>query len=127
MDAIVRADLLTDISEDELAGLAEELLSTGQTTPIEKEIAESLSIIKLYVDPYLLRDDIRRRLWRLLTITGLYNRLGRIPDKRVEEREWCLETLKDIRDGKFSNLVVDPESDTPALNACGGFPRRRVY
>ena len=104
---IVEADLLTEISPAELAVRAKALIQTGQTDPVTSCIADSLGIIKMYADPYLLDADVLKRLWKLLTISALYNRLDVMPEKRKDERAWCMKMLEEIRDGKFPNLLVD--------------------
>ena len=117
---IVEADLLTDISQVELSVRATALLQTGQTDPITSCIADSLGIIKMYADPYLLNEDVLTRIWKLLTISGLYNRLDVMPDKRQKERDWCMKTLEEIRDGKFPNLLIDAEVEA-TLGASGSW------
>lgn len=118
MVTLVETDLLSDIGRDELDGLAKSVLESGQPEPIPTEIADSLGIIEMYVSPWLIKPDFLKRLWRLLVISGLYNRLGRLPVKRKEERDWVMSVLKEIRDGKFTNLLLDPE--VPVAEISGG-------
>ena len=100
-------ELYADIGKDELDGLSGQLIEAGQLDPVVKEIADSLELINFYINPYSVTDIMVKRIWRLLAISGLYNRLGRITDKRQTERDWCMKTLAEIRDGKFKNLAID--------------------
>lgn len=104
---LVEDDLLVDISREELDGLTNELLAQGQADPVATQIADALGVVQMYVDPWALKTDVLKRLWRLLAIAGIYNRLSRLPEKRKEERDWAMMTLKEVRDGKFPNLLID--------------------
>lgn len=115
---LVETDLLSDIGKDELDGLSKSVLESGQPDPVTTEINDSLGIIEMYVSPWAIKPDPLRRIWRLLTISGLYNRLGKIPKKRQDERDWAMGVLKEIRDGKFKNLLVD--TTLPAEEIAGG-------
>lgn len=109
---MVPDDLLTDISKDERDGLAAQALESGQADPIETGITRALAIIEMYISPYLIKADALRRIWTLLAINSLYNRLSALPAKRKEERDWCYRVLEGVRDGKFPNMTIDP--DVPA-------------
>jgi len=74
---------------------------------VQTALDEGLGIIKMYVDPLTLADDALARLWRILAVCWIYNRLSRLPEKRKEEQAWAIGILEDIRDGKFKNLQVD--------------------
>lgn len=118
-------DLLADISRDELDGLAKSVIETGQADPIATNIKDALEFIRMYIEPLKVQEDVVKRIWRLLAIGGLYNRLSVMPEKREAERDWCLKTLTQIRDGKFPNLMLDPEVTPVPHGACGGNARVR--
>lgn len=120
MDPIVKNDLLAVIGLEELDGLAAELLEDGQPDPIETAIAEGLDWIALYVDPLIVPDGARKRIWRLLSVCWIYNRLGRLSEKRKEEQDDMIKVLTDIRDGKFKNLEVDEDLDNSGDQAAFG-------
>jgi hypothetical protein len=113
MIELVEIDLLAIIGREELDGLAKEVLEDGQPEPIATCISEGLGTIKLYADPRIIPDDPLKRIWRVLAVCWLYNRLATMPEKREKEQAWAIGLLEDIRDGKFKNLLIDP--DAPAV------------
>lgn len=116
-------DLYTDISKDELDGMTAELIETGQSDPVDTAIADGLAIVSMFCNPFAVDETTIKRLWRLLAISYIYNRLGRINEKRKEERDWCMSMLKDIRDGKFKHLALDttlPVVTTVAYSSSAG-------
>jgi hypothetical protein len=106
---LVETDLLAVISREELDGLSNNLIELGQPEPVATSIQEALGTIRLYIDPFLVRADALKRMWRTLAVCWLYNRLSSMPEKREKEQAAVLKLLEDIRDGKFKNLL----SDTP--------------
>ncbi len=117
MISLTETDLLAEIGKEELDGLAKELLEAGQPDPIATAISEGLGTIKLYADPRVIPDDALKRLWRVLAVCWIYNRLGNLPEKREKQQTWVIGVLEDIRDDKFKNLALD--QDSIADNASG--------
>lgn len=117
---LVEADLYTQISKTELDGLADTLLENGQAEPVATAIAESLGVIKLYVDPFKVADAALAKIWKTLAVCWLYNRVSEMPDKRKAEEKWALGVLEGIRDGKHPNLVVDTTLAATGKSAWGG-------
>ena len=113
MIELTENDLLAIISKDELDGLAKELIEDGQPEPIPTAIAEGIGTIRMYADPKVIPNDALKRIWRILAVCWIYNRLGNLPEKREKEQDWAIGALKDIRDGKFKYMAVD-ESRIPA-------------
>ncbi len=106
---LVAEDLLAIISREELDGLTTNLIEMGQPEPVATSIREALGTIGMYIDPFLLKDDALARIWRILAVCWLYNRLSTLPEKREKEQSWAIGVLEAIRDGKFKNLLT---SDT---------------
>lgn len=128
VSSLVEADLLTNISQEELEGLTNEVLSLGQEDPVTWAITKQFDIMCAYVDFYTVKAQYEEALkdcWAKLAISGLYNRIARVPAKRREEREECIRFLTDIRDGKFPNMIVDEDSDAGAasIGTFGGCSR----
>lgn len=105
---LTETDLHDGISKTELDVLVQTLVEDGEENPIEKTIAEGLSVIELYCDPFKLPDNTLRKLWRTLAICWIYNRVSEMPEKREKEQAWAIGVLEDIRDGKFI-VPVDEE------------------
>lgn len=105
-------DLLVDISQEELDGIAKTLVTGGDPEPIETTIEEQIQKVEDYTLRYELPDIRAKRLVRALVLHELYSRLGVIPDKRVRKYDEAMKELIDIRDGKFTDLAIeDPAPD----------------
>jgi hypothetical protein len=113
MIALIENDLLAEISKKELDGLSKKLIEAGQPDPVATAIAESIDLIRDYIDPWKLREGTLRRLWRILAVCGIYNRLATLPEKREKQKAAVIKMLEDIRDGKFQHLLIDEETLPP--------------
>lgn len=119
---LVESDLYVHISKEELEGLTDELLEPGQDDPVAKSIVSAFDEICCYVDFYKTKAQYENRLldcWTKLAVYDIYNRLARVPEKRKEERDDIISFLKDIRNGKFPNMIIDDQSEI-ALDETGG-------
>ena len=101
-----RSDLLADISEEELAGIAESLVQAGDPDPIATSIAESQAEMQRYIHRYEVAEDWQRKLLRALVLWDLPKRLGSIPAKRQTAYDASMKTLREIRDGKFPDVPL---------------------
>lgn len=124
MITLTENDLLAIISKDELDGLARELIQPGQPDPVEAAISDSLATVRIYTDPFRMSDDALRKVWRILAVCAIYNRLGTLPEKREKEQGWAIELLKEIRDGKFKNLDVDETIEPTSAQGAWGSNKR---
>lgn len=109
-------DLLVDISQEELDGVAKELVRLGDPEPIETTIAEQTQKVESYTLRYAMPASWVKRLVRALCLYELYARLGTIPEKRRAKYEEAMKELRDIRDGKFPDLALEdpPPEGLPA-------------
>jgi len=107
--AFVEADLLTDISQEELDGIAKELAEEqpGDPDPIGTTISEQVQKVEDYTLRYDMPELRIKRLVRALVLYELYARLQSIPEKRKDKYEEAMKELRDIRDGKFKDLAVE--------------------
>jgi hypothetical protein len=110
--AFTEQDLLPDISQEELDGIAKELVTPGDPEPIETTITEQEQKVEDYTKRYDVPELRQFRLVRALVLYELYSRLGTIPQKRKDKYEEAMRELRDIRDGKFPDLALeDPPPD----------------
>jgi len=114
MTALQRQDLLTDITETELAALADEELAAGQPDPVAAAIAGALAEIQSCLDPEALDADTLFALWRPLAIERLYARRGQVPDKRRQAadraRELAAQLAKETAWGAQSPISIRSSS-----------------
>jgi len=100
-------DLLPDISQEELDGIAKELVTGGDPGPIATAITEQTQKVEDYTLRYAVPADRFNRLLRPLVLWELYKRLGEIPKKRQTAYDEAMKELRDIRDGKFPALALE--------------------
>ncbi len=100
-------DLLVDISQEELDGIAKELVAVGHPEPIASTIGEQMQKVEDYTLRFAVPDLRFKRLLRALVLYELYSRLADIPAKRALKYEEAMKELKDIRDGKFPDLRLE--------------------
>ena len=105
-----RSDLLADISEKELAGIAEKLVQAGDPDPIPTSIAENQAEMERYIHRYEVAEDWQKKLLRALVLWDLTKRLGSIPPKRQTAYDAAMRTLREIRDGKFPDVPLKAET-----------------
>lgn len=111
--AFEESDLLPDISQEELSGIAATLVASGDPQPIASYIAASREKVDLYTNRYVLDDNHEKALIRALCLFELYSRLGSIPEKRKLKYDEAMRELREIRDGKFQDLPQkDPLPDS---------------
>lgn len=104
-----RSDLYADISEKELAGIADKLVVAGDPDPVDTAIAENQAKMQRFIHFYVVDDNWQKQLLRALVLWDLYKRLGSIPPKRQTAYDEAMKTLREIRDGKFKTLpLADP-------------------
>lgn len=101
------SDLLPDISQEELDGIAKELVGLGDQEPIATTIAEQIQKVEDYTLRYNVPALRCKRLCRALVLFELYARLQSIPDKRKAKYDEAMKELRDIRDGKFPDLALE--------------------
>ena len=80
--AFTETDLLVDICQEELDGIATELVAQGDPEPVAHTIAEQVQKVEDYTLRYDVPDLRLKRLTRALVLFELYTRLGSIPPKR---------------------------------------------
>lgn len=100
-------DLLVDISQVELDGIAKALVNQGDPDPITTTIAEQVQKVEDYTLRYNVPEARSNRLVRALVLYELAARLGTIPEKRKIKYEEAMKELRDIRDGKFKDLALE--------------------
>lgn len=105
MVEILETDLLADISRKELDGLAKKLVELGDPDPITVTITEQRQKVDDYTRRFDLPPDREKRLIRALALFELMARLGAIPEKRQTKYDEAMKELRDIRDGKFPDLL----------------------
>ncbi len=103
-------DLLVDISQEELDGIAKELVSEGEPEPIATTIAEQVQKVEDYTARFAVPELRYKRLVRALVLFELYSRLVEIPQKRETKHREAMQELHDIRDGKFPDLMLEEPS-----------------
>jgi hypothetical protein len=121
-----RTDLTADISEKELAGIADKLVVLGDPDPVETTIVEQQAKLERYIHFYVVDDDWQKTLLRALVLWEIYKRLGSIPAKRQTAYDEAMKTLREIRDGKFKTLPLrDPvPTDVSAGRGASGSETR---
>jgi hypothetical protein len=105
--AFTESDLLADISQKELDGIAKKLVEQGDPQPISVTIAEQLRKVEDYAKRWKLEEERWKRLTRALVLFELYSRVGSIPEKRKLKYEEAMKELREIRDGKFPDLAEE--------------------
>ncbi len=110
--AFTEADLLADISQAELDGIAKALVTAGDVDPIATTILEQTDKVEAYTLRYAVPEIRSNRLIRALVLWELYSRLGAIPEKRQVKYDEAMKELRDIRDGKFKDLALEDPAPT---------------
>lgn len=105
--AFTEQDLVPDISQEELDGIAKELVTPGDPTPIATAIAEQTQKVEDFTLRWAVPELRVKRLTRPLVLWFLYKRLGSIPDKRQTDYDEAMKELREIRDGKFPDLAIE--------------------
>lgn len=105
--AFTEQDLLVDISQKELDGIAKTLVNQGDPDPITTTITEQVQKVEDYTLRWNVPETRHKRLTRALVLYELYARLQTIPEKRKLKYEEAMKELKDIRDGKFPDLAIE--------------------
>lgn len=105
--AFTEQDLLVDISQKELDGIAKKLVNEGDPEPIATTITEQVGKVEDYTLRYDVPDLRHKRLTRALVLYELFARLGGIPKDREKKYEEAMKELRDIRDGKFPDLAIE--------------------
>lgn len=126
MVTFIETDLLADISQKELDGLAKKLVDAGDPEPIATTIAEQQQKVDLYTRRYDLPGNDEKRLVRALVLYELYARLASIPPKRDAKHQEAMKELRDIRDGKFPDLAQEeplPEGIPSGEGRFGSAPK----
>jgi hypothetical protein len=115
-------DLLVDISQEELDGIAKDLVSESNPQPIASTIEEQVQKVEDYTLRFAVPDLRFKRLLRALVLYELYSRLAEIPEKRKLKHEEAMKELRDIRDGKFPDLMLEepPPAGTPTAQGNWG-------
>lgn len=104
--ALTENDFLTRLAKKELDELVATAIESGQTDPLTTAAASALAELETSVNPFALSDAMRLRLELSLAVPLLYaRRANGVPEKHEKEQTWAREFLKDVRDGKFPNLV----------------------
>lgn len=121
-----RTDLLADISEEELAGIAEELVEAGDPVPIDTAITEQQAHMERYIHRYVIDEAWQKKLLRALVLWELPKRLGSIPAKRQTAYDAAMKELREIRDGKFPDVPLKetPPADISAARGRSGSDQR---
>ncbi len=121
-------DLLVDISQEELDGIAKELVSDGDPEPIARTIAEQLQKVEDYTARFEVPELRYQRLVRALVLFEIYARLAEIPKKRQTKYDEAMKELKDIRDGKFPDLMLEepPPAGIPSGHGNWGSKEKLV-
>lgn len=124
--AFIADDLLVDISQEELDGIAGELVEMGDPDPITTTIDEQVQKVEDYTLRYDVPELRQKRLVRALVLFELYARLQSIPEKRQKKYDEAMKELRDIRDGKFPDLALEdpaPEGLPEGQGRWGSKPR----
>jgi hypothetical protein len=120
--AFTEDNLLPDISQEELDGIAKELVTVGDPEPIATMIAEQVQKVEDFTLRYDVPELRLNRLIRPLVLWELYKRLGAIPEKRQTAYDEAMKELREIRDGKFPDLAIEepaPEGSPGSTGAWG--------
>lgn len=119
----VEGDLLVDISQAELDGIAKSIMDAG-FPPITTTITEQRQKFYDYTRRFVVPDDRAKRLIRALVLYELYARLNpySIPKFRADKQRQAVDELEEIRDGKFLDLqkADDPVGGPTATGATWG-------
>lgn len=115
-------DLLVDISQEELDGIAKEAVEIGQPDLIAVTIAEQVQKVEDYTLRFNVPDLRMKRLTRALVLFELYARLQSIPEKRETKYKEAMQELREIRDGKFPDLAIEepPPAGMPSAQGAWG-------
>jgi hypothetical protein len=106
------------LPDAELRQLQAALANSGIYNPATRAISEAESVVNQYTARYLLPDAWRERLVRPIAIHQLYQLLGRVPEAHQKAYEAAMQELRDIRDGKFSDVL--PPAEAPPTPASTG-------
>jgi hypothetical protein len=107
------ADLL--LGQKALDQIVRARTAQGITQPVLAVIEAAAGTVNDYTSRYVLDAERWRRLVRMLAVHDLMNFPGgSIPDAVVKARTEALQELKDIRDGKFRDLLLESAS-APAV------------
>ena len=98
-------------------------LNRGLTLPVQDVIDGAAARVRQFTARYTLTADDYRRLVRPLAVFDLMNFPGSsVPPGIKEDLERALAELRDIRDGKFAD-VLTPATTAPTGGAWGGDDR----
>jgi len=116
-----RDDLLADISDKELTALAGKLVASGQADPAEVAIERARDTIDLFAGRYALPAELERRLISAIAVWEIVSRLSEPEEKHKLAWSEATRTLREIRDGKFPNLVERNPLPATIAPTSGGF------
>lgn len=97
------------LPDAELRDIQLALANLGYEDPVSRAVSEAESVVDSYTRMYVLPAAWRERLVRPIAIHQLYQLLGRVPEAHQKAFEAAMQELRDIRDGKFAD-VLDPNA-----------------
>lgn len=101
--------LNTALTNEQIAQARTQGVTEGAEDPAAEEIAGAISKVETYTAGYTLPGPWATNLARALAAHNLATRLGKPTEDQVRIFDRANKELEDIRDGKFPNLVKDPE------------------
>jgi hypothetical protein len=104
-------DLLLPTAE--LDALNAALTNSAATDPIEWAVSEAQQTVKDFTAHYLIPETRQKRLVRALAIHELYRLAGPIPENHAKAYDAAMAELRDIRDGKFTDLAASITTPSP--------------
>ncbi len=109
MPTITKDDLLIPQSEQD--AIKNALKNTTINDPWTPAITRAIQLVDTYTARYALSDDHYKRLVTPLTLWFCYEHSGAIPSPKQNAYDQALLELRDIRDGKFADLLAlkDPQ------------------
>ncbi|HWD20512.1 MAG TPA: hypothetical protein VHB20_14665 [Verrucomicrobiae bacterium] len=112
-------------SQDEVTSLEGQLQNTVDTVLLQDLLADSVQKVRDYTLKYNIEPARQKRLVRALVKFEAYKEVGPVPSQIQTAWDDAMRELREIRDNKFPDLLIQAPAD-PALAApAGSFGGRR--
>lgn len=116
-------DLL--LPDSELQALLNATANAGVADPVSRAAEEAAGVVDDYSAKYLLSAPRRDRLERAICIASLYTLAGSsVPEHHQRAADAAMAELRDIRDGKFTDLPAAAEAPSSAVTGAWGSATR---
>jgi phage gp36-like protein len=116
-------DLL--LPDSELQALLAATANSGVADAVTRAATEAAGVVDDYTAKYTLSTARRDRLERAICIAALYTQAGSpVPDQHQRAYDAAMAELRDIRDGKFSDLPPAAEAPVSAMTGAWGSATR---